>query len=61
MQERWLDLDDPVNDKAGDIELSRIMSADVRLDDAGFDIGIRDSWQQAPVGSGRLRQLGSRA
>ncbi|MDR8018279.1 1-aminocyclopropane-1-carboxylate deaminase [Nesterenkonia aerolata] len=47
VQERWVDWDDPVNDKVGNIELSRIMGADVRLDDAGFDIGIRDSWQQA--------------
>jgi hypothetical protein len=27
--------------------LSRIMGADVRLDPAGFDIGIRRSWQEA--------------
>jgi 1-aminocyclopropane-1-carboxylate deaminase len=27
--------------------LSRIMGADVRLDDAGFDIGFRDSWRLA--------------
>lgn len=47
VQERWVDWDDPVNDKVGNIELSRIMGADVRLDDAGFDIGIRDSWQNA--------------
>lgn len=38
-----MDWDDPVNDKVGNIELSRIMGADVRLDDAGFDIGIRNS------------------
>jgi 1-aminocyclopropane-1-carboxylate deaminase len=47
VQERWVDWNDPVNDKVGNIELSRIMGADVRLDDAGFDIGIRDSWKQA--------------
>src|SRR5699024_1077803 len=47
VQERWVDWDDPVNDRLGNIELSRIMGADVRLDDAGFDIGIRDPWQQA--------------
>ena len=34
---------------SGNIMLSRIMGADVRLDDAGFDIGFRDSWQQAIV------------
>ena len=48
MQERWLlDLPDAVNDKVGNILLSRIMGADVRLDPAGFDIGIRDSWERA--------------
>ena len=47
VQERWVDWDDPVNDKVGNIELSRIMGADVRLDSAGFDIGIRSSWENA--------------
>ena len=47
VQERWVDWDDPVNDKVGNILLSRIMGADVRLDPAGFDIGIRQSWQDA--------------
>jgi 1-aminocyclopropane-1-carboxylate deaminase len=47
VQERWVDWDDPVNDKVGNILLSRIMGADVRLDPAGFDIGIRKSWQEA--------------
>lgn len=43
VQERWVDWDDPVNDKVGNLELSGIMGADVRLDDTGFDTGIRDS------------------
>jgi 1-aminocyclopropane-1-carboxylate deaminase len=47
VQERWVDWDDPVNDKVGNILLSRIMGADVRLDPAGFDIGIRRSWEDA--------------
>ncbi len=47
VQEKWVDWDDPVNDKVGNILLSRLMGADVRLNQAGFDIGIRDSWQQA--------------
>jgi 1-aminocyclopropane-1-carboxylate deaminase len=47
VQERWVDWADPVNDKVGNILLSRIMGADVRLDPAGFDIGIRQSWEQA--------------
>ncbi len=47
VQEKWVDWDDPVNDRAGNILLSRIMGADVRLDPAGFDIGIRSSWEDA--------------
>ena len=47
VQERWVEWDDPVNDRVGNILLSRIMGADVRLDPAGFDIGVRRSWQDA--------------
>jgi 1-aminocyclopropane-1-carboxylate deaminase len=36
-----------VNHKVGNILLSRIMGADIQLDPAGFDIGIRDSWERA--------------
>jgi 1-aminocyclopropane-1-carboxylate deaminase len=47
VQEKWVDWDDPGNDRVGNILLSRIMGADVGLDPAGFDIGIRQSWQEA--------------
>lgn len=47
VQEKWVPWEDPTNDKVGNILLSRMMGADSRLDDAGFDIGIRDSWQRA--------------
>ncbi|HSK61067.1 MAG TPA: 1-aminocyclopropane-1-carboxylate deaminase [Actinomycetospora sp.] len=47
VQEKWVDWPDAVNDKVGNILLSRILGADVRLDAAGFDIGIRDSWERA--------------
>src|SRR6187402_3627287 len=47
VQEKWVDWDDPVNERVGNILLSRIMGADVRLDPAGFDIGIRRSWEDA--------------
>src|SRR6476619_1070243 len=47
VQERWVDWPDAVNDRVGNIMLSRIMGAEVRLDPAGFDIGFRDSWKQA--------------
>jgi 1-aminocyclopropane-1-carboxylate deaminase len=47
VQEHWVDWEDPVYDKVGNILLSRIMGADVRLDPAGFDIGIRKSWEDA--------------
>ncbi|WP_369789537.1 1-aminocyclopropane-1-carboxylate deaminase [Rouxiella sp. WC2420] len=47
VQENWVNYSDTVYDRVGNIELSRIMGADVRLDAAGFDIGIRESWKQA--------------
>ena len=47
MQEAWVAWPDVVYDKVGNIQLSRILGGDVRLDPAGFDIGIRDSWQKA--------------
>jgi 1-aminocyclopropane-1-carboxylate deaminase len=47
VQEHWVDWPDAVYDKVGNILLSRILGADVRLDPAGFDIGIRRSWEEA--------------
>jgi len=47
VQEHWVEWPDVVYDKVGNILLSRIMGADVRLDPAGFDIGIRPSWEDA--------------
>lgn len=47
VQENWVNYSDAVYDRVGNIELSRIMGADVRLDAAGFDIGIRPSWEKA--------------
>lgn len=34
-------------DRVGNIMLTRLMGADSRLDEAGFDIGIRESWTGA--------------
>jgi len=47
VQEHWVDWTDPGYETVGNILLSRIMGADVRLDPAGFDIGIRPSWEDA--------------
>ena len=47
VQENWVDWPDAVNDRVGNILLSRIMGAEVRLDPAGFGIGFKDSWKQA--------------
>ena len=47
VQEKWVDWDDPVNDRVGNILLSRIMGADVRLDPSGFGIEFKDSWERA--------------
>jgi 1-aminocyclopropane-1-carboxylate deaminase len=47
VQEHWVDWDEPRYDEVGNILLSRIMGAEVRLSDAGFDIGFRPSWEEA--------------
>ncbi|MFI9604506.1 1-aminocyclopropane-1-carboxylate deaminase [Streptomyces sp. NPDC052043] len=47
VQESWVDWPDAVNDKVGNILLSRLMGADVRLVQAEFGIGFKDSWHQA--------------
>ena len=47
VQENWVDWPDCVNDRVGNIMLSRIMGAEVRLDAAGFGIGFKDSWNAA--------------
>jgi 1-aminocyclopropane-1-carboxylate deaminase len=47
VQESWVDWPDAVNDRVGNILLSRIMGADVLLVEAGFGIGIKSSWEQA--------------
>ena len=47
IQEAWVDWPDVVYDRVGNIQLSRIMGGDVRLNPAGFDIGVRESWRRA--------------
>jgi 1-aminocyclopropane-1-carboxylate deaminase len=47
VQEHWVDWPDVTYDRVGNIQLSRIMGADVRLVDAGFGIGLKPSWEQA--------------
>ena len=47
VQESWVPHEDAVYDRVGNILLSRVMGADVELVDEGFDIGIRDSWENA--------------
>lgn len=47
IQESWVPHDDAVYDRVGNILMTRLMGADSRLVDEGFDIGIRDSWEEA--------------
>lgn len=47
VQESWVPHEDSVYDRVGNILLSRVMGADVELVDEGFDIGIRESWENA--------------
>lgn len=47
IQESWVDWPDAVYDKVGNILLSRLAGADVRLVKAEFGIGFKESWEQA--------------
>jgi len=47
VQEHWVEWENPLYEETGNILLSRLMGADVRLDPAGFDIGFRPSWEEA--------------
>src|ERR687893_624472 len=54
VQESWVDWPDAVYDKVGNILLSRLAGADVRLVKAGFGIGFKESWEAA------LAEIGAR-
>jgi 1-aminocyclopropane-1-carboxylate deaminase len=47
VQESWVDWPDSVYDKVGNILISRLAGADVRLVKAGFGIGFKESWDAA--------------
>ncbi|MEU6525539.1 1-aminocyclopropane-1-carboxylate deaminase [Streptomyces sp. NPDC046924] len=47
VQESWVEWPDTVYDKVGNILISRLAGADVRLVRAGFGIGFKESWEQA--------------
>jgi len=47
VQESWVPHEDAVYDRVGNILMTRLMGADSRLVDEGFDIGIRQSWEEA--------------
>jgi 1-aminocyclopropane-1-carboxylate deaminase len=47
IQESWVDWPDAVYDRVGNIMLSRLLGADVRLIKAGFGIGFKESWEHA--------------
>jgi 1-aminocyclopropane-1-carboxylate deaminase len=47
VQESWVPHEDAVYDRVGNILLSRVMGADIEMVDEGFDIGIRQSWEDA--------------
>ena len=47
VQESWVDWPDAVYDRVGNILLSRILGAEVRLVRSDFGIGFKESWEQA--------------
>jgi 1-aminocyclopropane-1-carboxylate deaminase len=57
VQERWVDWQDDGYEKVGNIQLSRLMGADVRLDASGFGIEHKDSIQKVQA---EIRAAGRR-
>ena len=59
VQESWVDWPDVTYDRVGNILLSRLMGADVRLVKAGFGIGFKESWEAGACGDrgGRRQAL----
>ena len=47
VQEHWVEWPDVTYDRVGNIQLSRIMGAEVRLAAEGFGIGFKESWHRA--------------
>ena len=47
VQEDWVDWPESAYDKVGNIQLTRILGGGIRMEPAGFDIDIRDSWRRA--------------
>ncbi|MER6440972.1 1-aminocyclopropane-1-carboxylate deaminase [Streptomyces sp. NPDC001185] len=46
VQESWVEWPDSVYDRVGNILISRLAGADVRLVRAGFGIGVKESWER---------------
>jgi 1-aminocyclopropane-1-carboxylate deaminase len=47
VQESWVEWSDVGHDRVGNILLSRMMGADIRLVRAEFGIGVKPAWEQA--------------
>ncbi|GAD10939.1 1-aminocyclopropane-1-carboxylate deaminase [Gluconobacter frateurii NBRC 103465] len=47
VQEKWVPHYDAVYDRVGNILMTRLMGAESRIVEDGFDIGIRQSWEDA--------------
>ena len=47
VQESWVNWPDSVNDRVGNILLSRIMGAHVEIVESGIGIGFKQSWENA--------------
>jgi 1-aminocyclopropane-1-carboxylate deaminase len=50
VQESWVTWPDAVYDRVGNIQLSRIMGAEIELVNQPFAIGIKESWEKALEG-----------
>ncbi len=57
VQEHWVNWNDTIYDRVGNIQLSRLLGAEVELSPSGFSIGKRESWENALE---RVRERGGK-
>jgi 1-aminocyclopropane-1-carboxylate deaminase len=57
VQEHWVNWNDTIYDRVGNIQLSRLLGAEIELNPAGFSISKRESWERALE---RVRERGGK-
>jgi 1-aminocyclopropane-1-carboxylate deaminase len=57
-QERWTDWKDPVHDKVGSVQLSRVIGAKLVFEGLGYSTAIKAAWERS---LDQLRREGRKA